>query len=167
MVNLLKNHSFYTTLLLLLICLAIIGCDPAISIRQVELPDKPHDSNIEIQIPLSRPLIGEGMYAPGPVQVTNLTQTSLKITSIQLISGQKSFPYEQVGPAKYPVVVSPGKSATLPVWFNLGSSVATVFKDTVEFRVLYEQGSEKNQASVYLIGGPLDNDPANQQQKER
>ncbi len=83
----------------------------------------------------------------------NVSNSSVTITNLELIAHERTFPYEQVGPNKYPITIKPGKSATIPVWFDLDHSyLSAVFKDSVELRVLYESDGAKGSTSVALIG---------------
>jgi hypothetical protein len=141
-------------LLLLLAALGTIGCDPGMTIRQSD--DQTNDSKLKIQVPMSHPLIGENWYAPDNVRVTSLFESDVTITGVQLVSENNTYPYRQVGPTEYPVVIPPGRTIRIPIWFDLDSGVSNVFKNKVELRISYEGARDNGISSAFLIGGPLD-----------
>ena len=138
---------------LFLLGLITVGCDPGMTIRQANQPSQTQNQVIVIRVPTSRHLIGELNYSPDGVQVTNLSQSPIKITTLELVSEAKTFPYQQVGPDKYPVMIKPGNRAKIPVWFDLDPSyLRAVFKNPVELRVYYERAGAKEFESAFLVG---------------
>lgn len=139
--------------LLVLLGLAAVSCDPGIQIRQTEKEVQPADSVLKVRVPVSHNLIGEGYYAPEGVEATNISNSSLNITRPEFISGERTYTWKQVGPGKYPITLKPGASAKLPIWFDLDPSyLSGVFKNAVELRVHYEADTQKSYLSVFLVG---------------
>ena len=138
---------------LVVLGLAAVSCDPGMEIRQLDQVARSADSVLIVQVPKSRNLIGEGFYAPEGVEATNISTASLSITRVELMSGEKTYAWKQVGPGKYPINLEPGASAKLPIWFDLKPSyLSAVFKKPVELRVSYETGGQKNYVSAFFVG---------------
>jgi hypothetical protein len=139
---------------LFVLAITIVSCDPGITIRQTEQQSQPENTVVTIRVPTSHNLIGEGQYAPEGVEATNVSNLSIKVTNLELITQGKTFSYEQVGPVTYPITIKSGASAKLPIWFDLKPSyLSTVFKNTVELRVYYEaDGGIKGFTSAFLDG---------------
>jgi len=125
------------------------------TIRQIKALN-PTSDPITIAVKTEHPIVGHTWYAP-QVTVTNGSDSPITITSVELAAKRNTYANNPRQPGNYPSVVSPGKSGTLDIWFDLTDDVKkTFFRQPAELRVHYRSRGEDQTARVSVIGGPLD-----------
>lgn len=139
----------------------VVACDPGMTIRQTkssgEVTNGGHAASpqVAIDVKTSHPLIGETWYAP-QVRITNSSDSPITVTSIELTARRTTYANKPPQPGIYPLVVSPGKTEALLVWFDIGDAVKKTFQQPAELRVHYRSGSKEEIARTSIVGGPLD-----------
>ena len=144
--------------LLLGVGFVTIACDPGMTIHQTDTANRNIDQTLTIRVKTTRPLIGENWYAPEGITATNLFNKPITVTSVELIANSTTYANKPPGISKYPLTIAPGKTETLPVWFDLDASVKRTFEKTAELRVHYRSGDKEAVSSAFIVGGPLDSD---------
>jgi hypothetical protein len=142
----------------LILLLVTLGCDPGMTIYQTNVgqPAETVPQRITIQIKTRRSLIGENWYDPDAT-VTDLADKPVSIDKVELIADGSRYENERANSRhEYPFTVTPGKTAKLPIWFDLKHSVDVTFKTPAELRVYCRQGKEEFVQSTFIAGGPLD-----------
>jgi hypothetical protein len=125
------------------------------TIRQIKASN-PTSDPIKIAVRTQHPIVTHTWYNP-EVTVTNGSDSSITITSVELAAQRKTYANKPRQPGSYPFVVPPGKSETLDVSFDLTDDVKkTLFRRPAELRVYYRTRGEGQTARVSVIGGPLD-----------
>jgi len=135
----------------------LIGCDPGMSIRQVNSVTRPPKpviipSELVLDVKTTHQLIGESWYDP-EVRITNRSQLAATVTKVELVALAKT--YAPSHPDGYPLQLGPGESQVLKVFFELEHGVQETFKKRADLRVYYEIGGEKQIAIAKLAGGSL------------
>ena len=111
-------------------------------------------AQIAIDVKMSHPLTGETMYAP-QVTITNSSDSSITITGVELISRGVTYANNPPQLGLYPLVVQPGRTEGLLVWFDLKDSVKKTFHQPAELRVHYRKDSREKIVHTSVVGGPL------------
>ena len=152
--------------LLVVLLLLTVGCpigDPGMTIRQAVqrgslsgLPATPSPSYLGINVKTSHPFQGETWYAP-TVTVTNSFESPITVSAVELVVRGVTYANGRGRAEAYPVVVLPGKTETLDIWFDLRENVwKTFFKQSAELRVHYRKDAREEIAHASIIGGHLD-----------
>ncbi|MBI4679261.1 MAG: hypothetical protein HY748_16930 [Elusimicrobia bacterium] len=135
------------------------GCDPGMSIRQT---DSWHEaaarsgaagSEVAIHVKTGHPLIGETWYVP-EVTITNASDKTITVSSVKLATSRASYVNKPRQAGSYPLVVSPGDTKPLDVWFHLDEPVGKIFERPVELKVHYRSGAEESMSRATLAGEP-------------
>ena len=139
--------------------LLMVACDPGMTIRQTKSLSKGVGAAtpvVAIHVKTSHPLIGHTWYAP-EVKVTNLSDSPVTITSVELVTRRKTYASKTARPGSYPLVIQPGSTETLDVRFDLNDDVKkTFFKQSAELRLRCRIGNKEEIAYTTIIGGRLD-----------
>ena len=136
------------------------GCDPGMTIRQAKSPQKATSgisgggAQVVLEVKTIHPLIGETWYAP-QVKITNSSNSSITVTSVELISQDATFVSNPPQQGFYPLQVQPGRTEDLLVWFDLNDAVNRTFQRPAELRVHYVEDKKEQIARTSLVGGPL------------
>ena len=142
--------------LLLVAAFVTVACDPGMTIRQTDAANPTIDKTLIVHVKTTHPLIGESWYAPDGITATNLSEKPIMVTSVELIANRTTYANKPPGVSKYPLTISPGKTESLPVWFDLDASVKRTFEKAAELRVHYRNGGKDLISSAFIVGGPLD-----------
>jgi hypothetical protein len=143
------------TLYLVAVSLLLVACDPGMTIRQIKAANGTSDA-VRIDVKTEHPLIGHTFYAP-QVTVTNDSDSPIAITSVELAAKRGTYTNKPRRPEGYPLVVPPGKTETLDVWFDLADDVKeTLFRQPAELQMHYGSRGQEEAAQVSVIDGPLD-----------
>jgi len=135
----------------------IVGCDPGLTIYQVR-PAKVAGAaspQVTIHVRTSHQIIGETWYAP-EVKVTNSSGASIAVTKVELAEGRATYENKPRSAGSYPLLISPGDTQVLDVWFDLKEGVGRTFHKPTELRVHYRSGDKEQIVSTTIVGGPLD-----------
>jgi hypothetical protein len=136
------------------------GCDPGMTIRQTKSSYRatseinPEDAQVAIDVKTSHPLTGETWYAP-QVKITNSSNSAITVTSVELTSRGATYTNKPPQPGFYPLLVQPGKTEGLLVWFDLNEAVKKTFQQQAELRVHYRKDNKEEIAHASIVGGPL------------
>ena len=137
------------------VSLLLVACDPGMTIRQIKTSNGT-SAQITLNVKTEHPLIGETSYVP-QVTVTNNSDSSITITSVELVAKRGTYANKPLQPGSYPLAVPPGKTETLDIRFDLADYVKkTFFRQPAELQVHYKSRSQGETARVSVIGGPLD-----------
>jgi len=147
---------------ILVVAIAILAaaCDPGMTIYQAKSPHEADtgvtagSSQVVLEVKTSHPLIGETKYAPR-VRITNSSNSSITVTSVELISQGSTFVSNPPQQGFYPLQVQPGRTEDLLVWFDLNDAVNRTFQRPAELRVHYVEDKKEQIARTSLVGGPL------------
>ena len=130
----------------------LAGCDPAITIRQIDVPNAA-PTRITIDIKRENPLVGETSYVPS-IMVTNSSESPIVITSVELVTKRGTYLNKPRQPGNYPLDVQPEATKTLDVWFDLDGNVGTTFsQEPSELRVHYTSRGRDETVHASVIGG--------------
>ena len=130
------------------------------TIRQAKSPQKATSgisgggAQVVLEVKTIHPLIGETWYAP-QVKITNSSNSSITVTSVELISQDATFVSNPPQQGFYPLVVQPGKTEGLVVWFDLKNGVKKTFHQPAELRVHYLEDNKEQIAHTRVVGEPL------------
>jgi|SRR5882724_5962855 len=142
------------------VAVLVFACDPGMTIRQTKsAPEAIRGNNatvaqVAIDVKTSRQLIGETHYAL-QVKITNASDSSIAITSVDLISQGETYANKPIQPGLYPLVVQPGRTEDLLVWFDLNDGVKKTFQQPAELRVHYIKDNKEEIAHTSVVAGPL------------
>lgn len=143
------------TLYLITVSLLLAACDPGMTIHQIKASNGT-SAPIAIEVKTEHPFVGHTWYVP-QVTVTNGSDSPITITSVELVSKRGTYANKPRQPERYPLAVSPGKTETLDIWFDLAEDVKeTFFRQPAELRVHYRSHGQDETAHASVIGGPLD-----------
>ncbi|MFC5862516.1 hypothetical protein ACFPT7_09465 [Acidicapsa dinghuensis] len=131
-----------------------IGCDPGMMIRQTSSIGAAKGASVAVYVKTSHPLIGETWYAP-EVKVTNSSDSSIAVTGVELAARSVIYANKPRRPGTYPLIVPPGKTEALDIWFDLHDNVKKTFQEPAELRVHYQSSGKEAIAQANLTGGPL------------
>lgn len=131
-----------------------IGCDPGMMIRQTTSSGAASGASVAVYVKTSHPLIGETWYAP-EVKVTNSSDSPIAVTGVELAARSVTYANKPRRPGTYPLIVPPGKTEALDIWFDLHDAVKKTFQESAELRVLYRRSGKEEIAQANIIGGPL------------
>lgn len=135
--------------------LLLVGCDPAITIRQIKTSNGTL-APVTIDVKTQHPFVGHTWYVP-QVTVTSRSDLPITITSVELIAKRGTYANKPRETGSYPLTVPPGTTETLDVWFDLTYDVKeTFFRQPAELQVHYNSRGQHEIALVSVIGGPLD-----------
>ncbi len=143
-----------------LVMVLLVACDPGMTIRQAKSPHEGTSgisaggAQVVLEVKTSHQLIGETWYVP-KVRITNSTDSSIIITSVELASRGAVYINKPPQPGFYPLVVQPGRTEALLVWFDLNEAVKKTFQQPAELRVHYQKDDKEEIAHASLVGGPL------------
>jgi hypothetical protein len=140
----------------------IAGCDPGITIRQAgqggrlnASPAMPNPGNLAISVKTTHPIIHNDWYAPD-VTVTNLLPSPVTISGVELTAKGIVYTNSPKRQLTHPLVVLPGQTATLDVWFDLHEDVWKTFpKQSADLRVDYLSDGQQMTAHASIIGERL------------
>ena len=93
-------------------------------------------------------------YAPD-TKVTNSSESPITVTGVELIARGVTYANRPGRPGTYPLIVFPGETDALDIWFDLHDDVKKTFQQSAELRVHYRGGDIEEVAQVKIIGGPL------------
>lgn len=138
------------------VSILLAGCDPGLTIRQVEITRESSENHqVTIHIKTNHQLIGDTKYVP-EVRVTNSSGAPITVTKVELAERKATYENKPVRLGSYPVPISPGDTKVLDVWFELNDSVRTIFHTPIELRVHYRSGDKDEIARATIVGGRLD-----------
>jgi hypothetical protein len=129
-----------------------IGCDPGMMIRQTSSPGAASGASAAVYVKTSHPLIGETWYAP-EVKVTNSSDSPIAVTGVELAARSITYANKPRRPGTYPLIVPPGKTEALDIWFDLRDDVKKTFQKSAELRVHYQSSGKEEIAQANIIGG--------------
>jgi hypothetical protein len=147
--------------LLSAILLLVAACDPGMTVHQTKSAyeatngNTATDSQVAIHVKTTHQLIGETWYMP-EVQVTNSDESPISITGVELAAQRTIFANKPPRPGTYPLVVLPGRTEILEIWFDLDDDVWNTFQQPAELRVHYRRANKEGVAHASVIGGRLD-----------
>ena len=145
--------------LLITVVFFCVACDPGMTIRQKKFSDETTKQQTTtggqtiIDIKTSHVLIGETKYVP-QVSITNASDSSITVTSVELISLGTAFANNPRQLGLYPLVVKPRATGGLLVWFDLNNDVKRTFRQPAELRVHYLRDNKNQIASATIVGTP-------------
>jgi len=129
-----------------------IGCDPGMVIRQTSSLGAAGGASVVVYVKTSHPLIGETWYAPG-VEVTNSSDSPITVTSVELAARSVTYANNPGRAGTYPLIVPPGKTEALDIWFDLHDDVKNTFQQPAELRVHYRSSGTEKIARANIMGG--------------
>lgn len=147
-----------TVFLLISISIILAGCDPGMTIRQVNPGDQPNRERVSpgltLHISTKHPLVGETSYATD-VQVTNAVGNPIIVTRVELVTADAVYHNEPSSRVSYPFSVATGETASLETYFRLRTDVYDAFKQRGQLRVHYRIGQEERTADATLEAAHL------------
>lgn len=135
-----------------------IGCDPGMMIRQTSSPGAASGASVAVYVKTSHPLIGETWYAP-EVKVANSSDSPIAVTGVELAARSVTYANKPRRPGTYPLIVPPGRTEALDIWFDLHDDVKKTFQGSAELRVHYRSSGKEEVAQANIIGGRLTSAP--------
>lgn len=151
-----RRRRFISVLSLATLAL-IVGCDPGITIRQVNSARRPARGaaapapHVILEVKNYHRLAGELFYEP-TVQIVNLSDSPIAITGCELVSKHGSYPNTPRQADMYPLGITARGTATLTVGFDTPHGLDTTFKRVAELRVHYRIADSDEVASASLVG---------------
>jgi hypothetical protein len=158
-----QTEFMYRATVFLLISTSIVfaGCDPAMTIRQVNQGVQSNGERVSPQVALhistQHPLIGEGWYSTN-VQVTNAVGNPITVTGVELVTADAVYHSEPSKRVSYPLLVATGETVSLETYFPLRTAVYKTFEQRVQLRVHYRIAQEERTAVATLEAAPLNDD---------
>ena len=155
-----KTHLRHLyTLLALPAMLALLGCDPGMTIRQAtRRADAPKTTaiassqNLIVEVKPTRQLIGESYYGP-EIKVSNPFDSPITIDAVELVTKSATYTNNPRHPSTYPVVVAPGQTETLETWFDLPQGVERTFLHRpADLRIHYSRNGKEEIAHATIVG---------------
>jgi hypothetical protein len=142
-----RGLQLFAWCLLMLTC----ACDPGLSIRQnLTRVESERNRGVLVQVGTSHSFIGERSYAP-IMRVTNSSDLPITITNVELALHDSTRSNEPRQASSYPLVLRPGDSDALDVWFDLRSNIKSAFKSPAELCIRYTRGGRDEIARVALV----------------
>jgi hypothetical protein len=143
------------TLYFITVIFLLVACDKAIIVHQIKAP-KGALAPITIEVRTEHPFGGHTWYVPD-VAVTNVSDSPITITSVELVTKRGTYSNKPRQPGSYPSAVPSGWTETLDIWFDLTDNVKkTFFRQPAELQVHYRSRGRDETAHVSIIGAPLD-----------
>jgi hypothetical protein len=143
--------------LLTAVLLVTVACDPGMTISQASSPETAKGAGIALNVKTSHPLIGETKYAP-EIQIRNSSEAAITVTGVELAAGRFTYTNKPLRSGSYPLIVPPGETDVLDIWFDLHDDVKTTFRQSAELRVHYRRSDKEETAQTNIIGSPLNAD---------
>ena len=140
--------------LLIAALVVTVACDPGMTISQASSPGAAKGARVAVNVKTSHPLVGATWYAPD-TKVTNSSESPITVTGVELIARGVTYPNRPHRSGTYPLIVPPGETDALDIWFDLHDDVKKTFQQSAELRVHYRGGGSEEVAEVKIIGGPL------------
>jgi hypothetical protein len=134
-----------------------VACDPGMTISQASSPGAAKGARVAVNVKTSHPLVGETWYAPD-TKVRNSSESPITVTGVELSARGVTYANRPRRPGTYPLIVPPGGTDALDIWFDLNDGVKKTFQQSAELRVHYRNGDGEEVAEVKMIGGPLNTD---------
>jgi hypothetical protein len=131
-----------------------VACDPGMTISQASAPEAGKGARVAVNVKTSHPLVGETWYAPD-AQVTNSSESPITVTGVELSARGVTYANRPGRPGTYPLIVAPGKTDALDIWFDLSDDVKKTLQQAAGLRVHYRVGDREEVAEVKMIAGPL------------
>jgi hypothetical protein len=137
----------------------VVGCDPGISIRQVNSAEyAPNekttlDDRVVVNAKTKLQFIGDTRYMP-EVKVTNASGSPITVFSIDLSTRKKTYTSKVLPPPTFPLTIQSGSTETIGIDFNLDEDVQKTFQQTAELWVHYWSGGKQEIARAHLESGP-------------
>jgi hypothetical protein len=131
-----------------------IGCDPGTIIHQTSSLGAANGTRVAVYVKTSHALIGETWYAP-EVKITNSSDSPIAVTGVELAAHRVPYANKPQRPGTYPLIVLPGKTEALDIWFDLHDGVKKTLQDSAKLRVHYRSSGEEAIAQATIIVGPL------------
>jgi hypothetical protein len=97
--------------------LALVACDPGMTIREHRTPDP--SAPISFTDQTQHSLIGENWFTPH-LRLQNVSDAEVVISSVELNVAGRTYLNTRGREDDYPVTIRPREAADLPVWFDLG-----------------------------------------------
>jgi len=133
----------------------LVACDPGMTIHQIEAAPGT-SAPVTIKVKTEHPLIGNHWYAP-TVAVTNNSDSAISISSVELSAKPTTYPNKPRHTESFPLVVTPGKTETLDIWFELSDNVKKTFlRHNAALLVHYQSRGRGETAEAFVVGAPLD-----------
>jgi hypothetical protein len=114
--------------LLLLATILLVGCDPGMTVRQVNALVQSENAavtsipKISIEVKTTHELIGASWYDPRVI-VTNSSDIAVAITRVELIAGGIVFQNEPHAEKHFPVILPLHNPVPIDVYFSFGNGV--------------------------------------------
>ena len=137
----------------------IVGCDPGISIRQVNsaeyVPNEKAtpDERVVVNAKNTRQFIGETWYVT-EIKVTNASGSPITVFSIDLSTRKKIYTSKVLPPPTFPLTIQSGSTETIGVDFDLDEDVQKTFQQPSELWVNYWRSGKQEIARAHLESGP-------------
>lgn len=111
---------------------------------------------ISVDVKATHQLIGESWYDPHVV-ATNSSDVPVRITSIELIAGSRTFQNKPRAETDYPMTLPARSTVPLDVYFRFsdGLYVDKVFKNPSELRIRYSSQLGTGVARITVARGNL------------
>ena len=146
---------------LLLTTLALFtGCDPGMSIRQINSAAVSKKAvvvapEIAIEVKTTHQLIGEGWYDP-EVKVTNSFDSPITVTSVDLVAQGVTYENKPRQGETYPLTLPARSTTSIEVAFRFSEGVHKIFKKPAELRIHYLTQGRDGLALTNVVGGHVD-----------
>ncbi len=148
------------SILLVLPFALFLGCDPGITIRQINSTVDfkktavvvPPEMTIEIKT--THQLIGGGWYDP-QVEAKNSSDSPITITRVELVAQAATYENQPRAAESYPLTLPACSTASLDIRFYFNEGVSKVFKKPAELRIHYLTGGHDGLTRTTVAAGPL------------
>lgn len=125
------------------------------SIRQIKpSPHEPPPTQLIVQVQPINVMIGDTWYATG-IKITNLLSSPITVTDIKLRVKQRTYQNKLKAQEASLVVLPPGSTKAIEVWFDLDEDVRTTFQTKAELQVSYGDGKSDRSVQAEIIGGRM------------
>ena len=157
-----QDHVSDRILMMLMVLILLVGCDPGMTVRQINSFVESESAatttipEISVNVKTTHQMIGERWYGP-QVTATNPSDVSVTITSAELIANSQTFANEDIAAKNYPVTLPAGSTVPLGVHFRFsdGVDVDNAFKSPGELRIHYSSQQGAGVVRVTVARGPL------------
>jgi hypothetical protein len=149
-----------TRTLLIVTFALFMGCDPGMSIRQINSRADSKKTavvvtpEIAIEVKTTHQMIGEGSYDP-EVKVTNSSDSPITITSVELVAQSLTYENKPRGAEAYPLTLPVRSTTSLDIAFRFSEGVHRIFKKPAELRIHYLTRGHDGLARTTVVGGPV------------
>ena len=127
------QDSVSARILILLALILLVGCDPGMTVRQINSSVESESAaattipKISVDVKTTSQLIGQRLYDPHVV-ATNLSDAPVTITSIELIAGSRTLQNGTHAAKDYPVNLPAHSAVPLGVYLSLSDGVGKILR---------------------------------------